>query len=62
MYKEDIWEIVRVKAEKSGYKHLMAWFAAFTDVALSEPETFEGYLVWIAAKIVACQLTHQKFK
>lgn len=62
VYKEDIWEIVRVKAEKRGYKNLMAWFATFTDVALSEPETFEGQLVWVAAKLVACRLTRQKFK
>jgi len=62
IYKEDIWEIVKIKAEKNGHEHLMAWFATFTDVVLSEPDSFECYLVWVAAKIVACQLTRQKFK
>lgn len=62
LYKEEIWEIVRIKAEKSGYEHLMAWFTTFTDVVFSEPATFECHLVWVAAKIVACQLLRQKFK
>lgn len=34
VYKEDIWEIVRLKAEKRAYANVMAWFATFTDVVL----------------------------